>query len=98
MTRQEVNKLMINWMMQFTDEFNNKILKHYDEITQDKAFILLLTKWSNSMESYKHFKEMELRDAINSAEEGKDYKQIHVYYPSEYSTTMQTIVNEWEKF
>ena len=43
MTRQEVNTMMVEWMIQFTDEFiNDSILPNYNEITNDKAFLLLL--------------------------------------------------------
>lgn len=98
MTRQEVNTMMVEWMIQFTDEFiNDSILPNYNEITNDKAFLLLLEKWSNSMKAYKHFKEMDLNNAIKAITEDNKVKTIYCPYPSNYSSMMQEICLNWNK-
>ena len=53
MKREEFNRLMTDWLLQFTEDFiNENVIDHIDEVRDNEIFIYCLTQWDESRGKY----------------------------------------------
>lgn len=92
--RKEFVKVLDEYAKRFTDNIQNVILNHIEDLYQDKTFCIILKEWNDERERRKRYNQDEFLHAYLAERKVIYYKSVHDYSDTLYLLCVKRYRNE----